>query len=172
MGSKTTTKQSPEIHQNNQNQTTELETVEFVEVEIKDKKIPEKEIQKADKIVNIARQYIGTKHRMGGMDNKGIDCSGLMCVSFGSEDVKLPRTSSAQSQQGTIIKKANVKVGDMVFFGGYKGSKRVSHVGVISKIEGEKQVFFIHTSTRRGVVEDNLYSSHWVEVFISAKRVL
>ena len=109
---------------------------------------------------------------MGGMNKSGIDCSGLMCVSFSSENVSLPRTSSAQSQQGQSIKKADVKVGDMVFFGGYKGSKRVSHVGVISKIEGEKEVFFIHTSTRRGVVEDNLYSRHWVEVFISAKRVL
>lgn len=172
VGYKTSTKQSPEIKQVQHNQTIELETIEIVEAELKDKKAGKKEIQKADKVVNIARQYIGTKHQMGGMTKKGIDCSGLMCVSFGAEDVKLPRTSSAQSQEGKPVKMSKLKVGDMVFFGGYKDSKRVSHVGVISKIEGEKQVFFIHTSTRRGVIEDNLYSKHWQEVFINAKRVL
>lgn len=172
VGYKTSKKQSPEIKQINQNQKIELETIEVVEVKVKDKKVSKKEIQKADKIVKVARQYIGTRHQMGGMTKKGIDCSGLMCVSFGAEDVKLSRTSSAQSQQGKAVKMSNLKVGDMVFFGGYKDSKRVSHVGVISKVEGEKQVFFIHTSTRRGVVEDNLYSRHWQEVFIRAKRVL
>ncbi len=52
------------------------------------------------KIVKNAKRFEGTRYKYGGTGKRGMDCSGLIYVSFLEEDISLPRTARAMSLQG------------------------------------------------------------------------
>ena len=122
------------------------------------------------KAVKVAQSYKGTKYKYGGMSKKGIDCSGLMCVSYKQVGISIPRTSSAQSQFGTRKYIGELAPGDLVFFGAKPKSKKVTHVGMVSRVSKDG-VYFIHASSSRGVVEDKLQSDYYRQRYISARRI-
>lgn len=125
---------------------------------------------KADKIVKKALSYRGTKYKYGGTSKSGMDCSGLMLVSFKSQNLLLPRSSYDQSKKGTRIKTSNARKGDLVFFK-TTSKNRVSHVGLV--IENKKgEIRFIHASTSRGVMISSLKEGYWKKAFVEARRVL
>ena len=128
-------------------------------------------LAKVDKVIIAAESYMGTPHRMGGLTKKGIDCSGLVQVSYKKIDVSLPRSTRDQVNSGKAIAMAKVQKGDLVFFT-YPGGTRITHVGLVHKVNGPKDVVFIHTSSSRGVRKDNLYSNYWKPLFVKARRVL
>ncbi len=124
---------------------------------------------KVRQVLAAARSYLGTPHRLGGLSRRGIDCSGLMIQSFSTVDVQLPRSSSEQARIGKKISLKQVKEGDLLFFS--ISRSKVGHVGVVSKV-AENEIRFIHTSTSKGVREDNLFSEYWQRNFVQARRVL
>ena len=63
---------------------------------------------KTDAIVAFAKTYSGTKYKYGGTTKKGIDCSGLLFISFQSEQINLPRTARDMSKKGTKISLSKV----------------------------------------------------------------
>ena len=71
---------------------------------------------KTDAIIAFAKTYSGTKYKYGGMTKKGIDCSGLLFISFQSEQINLPRTARDMSKKGTKISLSKVQKGDLLFF--------------------------------------------------------
>jgi cell wall-associated NlpC family hydrolase len=124
-----------------------------------------------EKVITVARSYRGTPYKFGGTTRIGIDCSGLLCQSFSAIDVQLPRNSTAQSQFGPTVSEKDLQKGDLVFFGPSRGSNQITHVGLVTEVDKPKeQVTFIHSSTRLGVIEDNLYSGYWNNLFIKAVR--
>lgn len=127
--------------------------------------------QQVSTALNEAFSYHGTPHRMGGLSKKGIDCSGLMWVAFQKADVALPRSSHEMAKIGTTVKINELVKGDLVFFS-RKGSKRITHVGMVSAVNGEKDIRFIHTSTSQGVREDSLFEAYWKKNFVKATRPL
>jgi cell wall-associated NlpC family hydrolase len=124
----------------------------------------------AQEVIKIARSYIGTPYRYGGSTRKGMDCSGLLCTSFEAANIKLPRTSNEQANYGSEVRLANLSPGDLVFFAESKGSNRISHVGLVTEVKGGSEVKFIHSSTSRGVIEDNFYSDYYQKIFVKAVR--
>jgi probable lipoprotein NlpC len=128
--------------------------------------------EKADKVIKAARSYIGTPYKFGGTSRAGMDCSGLMLLCFKEININLPRTSAEQSNVGTTIKYADLRPGDLVFFTDKKGGSKVVHAGVVSKVNGARDVKFIHSSTKLGVVESDLYVSYYENILIKARRVL
>jgi cell wall-associated NlpC family hydrolase len=128
--------------------------------------------EKADKVIKVARSYVGTPYKFGGTSRAGMDCSGLMLLCFKEVNINLPRTSAEQSNVGTSIKYADLKTGDLVFFTDKKGGFKVVHAGVVSKVNGPRDVKFIHSSTKLGVVESDLYVSYYENILIKARRVL
>jgi len=121
-------------------------------------------------VIQAARSYTGTPYRWGGTTRVGMDCSGLLCTSFQSIDVTLPRTSDEQSRYGSKIKLKNIKEGDLVFFGANRFSRDVTHVGMVTEVISKDEVRFIHASTSLGVVENNLYADYFQKIFIKAVR--
>jgi cell wall-associated NlpC family hydrolase len=123
-------------------------------------------------VVETARNYLGTPHHDKN-PKKGfsLDCSLLTHKAYKEVGITLPLRSADQALIGKKIKPQEFALGDLVLFAPKKGSKRITHVGLISKIEGDK-IWFIHTSTSRGVVEDNFYAEHWQNTFVTARRVL
>jgi cell wall-associated NlpC family hydrolase len=123
-----------------------------------------------DKVVSTAQSYIGTKYKYGGTTHKGMDCSGLIYVAYSKEQIQLPRTSFAMSQQGKTISLKQIKKGDLVFFSTGR-KKRINHVGLVSKVNNGI-VYFVHASSSRGVITSSLSEKYYKNRFIKAKRIL
>ena len=72
------------------------------------------------KITDSAREFLGTQYRWGGKSSQGIDCSGLVFMSYLAQGILLYR--DAQIQDGypvKKIKKEELKQGDLLFFPGH-----------------------------------------------------
>ncbi|MDR0217394.1 MAG: C40 family peptidase [Enterobacteriaceae bacterium] len=111
-------------------------------------------------------QWQGTPYRYGGMDRRGIDCSGFVYRTFHDRfSIALPRTTSEQTQLGTRISKKDLMPGDLVFFKTGSGKDSL-HVGIYD-INNE----FIHASTSKGVMRSSLDNVYWRRVFWQARRI-
>ena len=121
-----------------------------------------------DEIINIALQYLGVPHCMGGTSMKCMDCSGLLSTVFSKQGIYLPHNSEEQARYGKIITEMKDLVrGDLVFFiRSYKTDLFITHSGIY--IGNDK---FIHASTSKGVTVTSLYDRWWNEKFIFGTRV-
>ena len=128
-------------------------------------------INKADQIINTALSFSGVRYKFGGTTTKGMDCSGLLYVSFSEHDIKLPRTSFHMAEEGHRVTVKNVEKGDLLFFKTSRGSKRINHVGMVVGIEND-EITFIHASTSRGVTVSSLRDGFWNQAFVKATRIL
>ena len=137
----------------------------------KDRKTADETSDKASKVIKTARSYIGTGYKDGGTTRAGLDCSGLMLLSFKSIDLQLPRNSEEQSKVGAPVSVKDLKAGDLLFFSDKKGHKKISHVGLVTEVRDEDNIKFIHSTTKLGVVENNLKSEIYYPIFLKAVRV-
>lgn len=126
--------------------------------------------EKVRKVIAFAESYMGTPHRLGGLSRSGIDCSGLMFLSFQEIGITLPRSSAAMATQGKSVRPDQIRPGDLVFFTAVKGRAGITHVGLVTERKGQ-EVTFIHTSTSRGVRKDLLSTQYWKENFVKAQRI-
>lgn len=126
---------------------------------------------KADEIINTALSFSGTRYKFGGTTKKGMDCSGLLYVSFGEHDVQLPRISYNMAEEGRRVTVKNVEKGDLLFFKTSRGSKRINHVGMVVGTDND-EITFIHASTSRGVTVSSLRDGFWNQAFVKATRIL
>ncbi len=95
-------------------------------------------------------EWTGVKYRLGGLDKRGIDCSGFTYLVqrdiYGKE---LPRRSK---DQATVIRDKNLsqlKEGDLIFFS--FGGSEIDHVGIF--LNGDS---FVHASPSRGIIVEDL----------------
>jgi lipoprotein Spr len=122
--------------------------------------------QDYDKLLPLAKKYIGVPYQFGGSSEKGFDCSGFTRHVFEQMDVKLARTTAEQYKQGKEVKKSELRVGDLVFFETYK--KGASHAGIYI---GDNQ--FIHADSSKGISIAKLNDPYyWGPRYIGARRVL
>lgn len=128
-------------------------------------------LSKADQIINTALTFSGVRYKFGGTTTKGMDCSGLLYVSFGEHNIQLPRTSYHMAEEGERIKVRDVQKGDLLFFKTSRGSKRINHVGMVVGITNN-EITFIHASTSRGVTVSSLRDGFWNQAFVKATRIL
>ena len=128
--------------------------------------------EKADKVIQTARSYTGTPYRYGGTTRSGMDCSALTFHSYKTLDFSLPRSAHDQSKVGKEVKLKELQPGDLVFFATGKKKKQITHVGLVTEKKAKDNIKFIHASTSLGVVEDNIYSTYYIERFRTARRLI
>jgi len=128
-------------------------------------------VKRADTAVATARSYMGTPYKYGGTTRAGIDCSALLYHAYQAANISLPRTSKEQAKQGERISKANLKVGDLLFFATGDKKREITHAGIVSSAKGG-EIKFIHASSSLGVTESSLSSSYYKKRFRKARRVL
>lgn len=79
----------------------------------------------AQTAVDAAMSQRGKPYEWGAEGPDSYDCSGLTSWAYSQAGISIPRSSSAQSQDGTPIDKSQLAPGDLVFF-----YSPVSHVGM------------------------------------------
>lgn len=105
---------------------------------------------KSKPLYRFINNWTGVRYKLGGLDKSGIDCSGFALLL--QKDIygkSLPRRSRDQADAVKKRSYNNLKEGDLIFFS--FGGREVDHVGVY--LNGD---FFVHASTTRGVVVDDL----------------
>lgn len=126
---------------------------------------------KTERIIKQAQAFSGTRYKFGGTTRKGMDCSGLIYVAFQKENIVLPRVSRDMAQRGKPIKNKDIDKGDLLFFRTSKSGKRINHVGLVTKVDGD-DIYFIHATTSKGVLTSNLNERYWNRAYVMARRVL
>lgn len=128
-------------------------------------------LEKADNIVETALKFTGVKYKYGGTTKRGMDCSGLLYVSFSSHDIEIPRISHMIADQAEPINIKKVARGDLLFFKTNRRGKRINHVGLVVAINGD-DIRFIHSTSSRGVIVSSLKEGYWNSAFVKAARIL
>lgn len=105
----------------------------------------------------------GVRHRLGGTDKRGVDCSALVQAIFRNAfQVDLPRTSKEQSRVGQKVKFKEKRPGDLVFF----VDRGRNHIGVV--VDNRR---FLHSSSKYGVVISE-FEGYWAPRLKRINRVL
>jgi len=126
---------------------------------------------KANDIINTALTYSGVRYKFGGTTSKGMDCSGLLYVSFKEHNVAIPRVSNEMANEGKRIRVNQIEKGDLLFFKTTRKGKKINHVGLVVAVKND-EVKFIHASTSRGVIVSSLREGYWNYAFVKATRIL
>ncbi|WP_328515346.1 NlpC/P60 family protein [Marinobacterium marinum] len=117
-----------------------------------------------NRLLLVYATWEGVPYRLGGNDQRGVDCSGfIQQVFLQVNGLALPRTTAQQVRQGQRIKRQHLQPADLVFF---KTGWRQRHAGIYLG-NGE----FMHASTSRGVMISRLDNPYWQDVWWTGRRL-
>jgi cell wall-associated NlpC family hydrolase len=122
-----------------------------------------------NRVIKIAKRYLGTRYVWGAEGPRGFDCSGFtQYVMRKSKGVRIPRVSRRQAYYGKYVSRRNLKPGDLIFFDTSRRRRGyVNHVGIY--IGNGK---FIHASSaRHRVVITSLNSPFYKARFKWGRRI-
>jgi len=117
-------------------------------------------------LLALSQDQLGYPYVYGGSRPGGFDCSGLMLYIYSRHGVGLHRSSSQQLQDGIIVAKEGLQVGDLVFFKTDWETYPTSHVGIYA---GNNQI--IHAGNQ-GVVYADLDFSYFHDYYLCARRIV
>lgn len=117
-------------------------------------------------LFELAKKQLGSRYVYGSSRPGAFDCSGLTYYLYRQYGIDIHRTASTQLQDGIIVAKEGLQVGDLIFFretGEYTVS---SHVGIYV---GNNQI--IH-SGNRGVEFADLDFDYFDKYYQCARRIV
>ncbi len=137
--------------------------------------IPFKSAGLANRMVDYAAKFLGTRYRLGADGPSAFDCSGFTSYVFREFGISLNRSSRQQYLQGNKVNVKELQPGDLLFFSSRSsGRGNVGHVAMVAEVDAERGTCkFIHASVKYGVTYQNFpdggyYDNH----FIGARRVI
>jgi cell wall-associated NlpC family hydrolase len=112
------------------------------------------------------RKQLGSRYVYGGARPGAFDCSGFTSYVMRQCGIQIHRTASTQLQDGVVIPKDALQVGDLVFFKKTGSKYAATHVGIY--VGNNKMLH----SARHGVVVESLDSPYYAKYYLCARRVL
>lgn len=107
----------------------------------------------------------GVPYKFGGIDKRGIDCSGFVYMALKKGlGITVPRSTTLLAKSGTDISNNKLRPGDLVFFKTGWGKR---HVGIY--LEKDQ---FMHASTSKGVMKSKLSNPYWRKHYWKSARIL
>ena len=120
------------------------------------------------KVIDAAEKYLDTPYRHGGLNRNGLDCSGLIYLSFRDAlGVSPPRSATSLYSWVERIPRDRAQPGDLVFFK-TDNSAAVTHVGLY--LGDDRFIHAASSGSRTGVIHSNLGERYWDGVFVAAGR--
>jgi len=121
-------------------------------------------INKGNEVVNYAYKFLGKPYVYGATGPNAFDCSGLTQYVYNKFGVDISRTTYTQVEEGSKVKRSDLRAGDLVFFN-TEGS--ISHVGIYIG-DGE----FIHAPrTGKPVMVSSLADGYYSARYATARRI-
>ena len=117
------------------------------------------------KLYSFIDEWYGVPYKYGGKNKNGIDCSNFTSVLFSnvySKEIIGP--SASIFNMCKVISKSNLEEGDLVFFK-IEGDN-ISHIGIY--LQNNK---FVHATTKKGVMIDDLDEAYYKKYFYKAGRI-
>lgn len=130
----------------------------------------------ADDVLAAARQFLGLRYLWGGTSTWGLDCSGLVQLTWRSLGVRLPRDAHDQAAGPEIspdispVPLDEVRAGDLYFFA--RAGKRIYHVGFVTRpVAADGTRWMLHAPEGGELIEDAPLAPHRVDTLVGAGRV-
>jgi len=110
--------------------------------------------------------FLGTPYVWGGNTRRGVDCSGFTKLVMYENGYTIPRVSRDQAKIGAVVRKPDLKLGDLVFFD-TKGRGYITHVGLY--LGGN---LLVHASSSKGVIIVLFSNRYFQSRYVSSRRVV
>ncbi|WP_163507674.1 C40 family peptidase [Fodinicola acaciae] len=81
-------------------------------------------------LVRTAKKFVGLHYLWAGTSAFGFDCSGFTHTVYALNGMTIPRDAGPQKVAGTPVDKADLQVGDLIFYAYNHGTGSVHHVGM------------------------------------------
>jgi probable lipoprotein NlpC len=116
-------------------------------------------------LYNFITDWTGVKYRLGGLDKKGIDCSGFaLLLEKDIYGLTIPRRSAEQANVIDNKSLNQLKEGDLIFFS--FGGGEIDHVGIYLN-----RNYFVHASPSRGIIVDDLNLPGYQKAIVKAGTI-
>ena len=125
-------------------------------------------LNKRNKFIETAKQFLGVPYVYGGTSRSGIDCSGLVFLAGKGIGLSLPRTASQICDFSKIIEDSERQAGDLLFFSD-NGSK-VTHVAIY--LGDGKMLHAASSGIKTGVIISEVTESYWKRTYYCAGRII
>lgn len=120
-----------------------------------------------DRVVAMAKRYLGTPYVYGGSSPSGFDCSGFTSYVYRQLGYSINRTAHAQLSNGVAVSRNELRPGDLIMFK-RSGSSTVHHVGIYA---GDGMM--IHSPQTGDVVKyTNINTGYYNNVYYTARRIV
>jgi len=128
-----------------------------------------KEMALRKDIVAYAAKYKGSDYKPAGKKpDTGFDCSGFTSYVFDHFDINLSPAAREQVKQGKSKNIKDAQPGDLIFFRRSK-NEPIFHVSLVKSNNG-KSLVVIHSTTSRGVIEEDVLNSSYWRPYIDSVR--
>ncbi len=117
-------------------------------------------------LLQTAAAKLGAPYWYGSMGPTGFDCSGYISYVCNQNGISLNRTADMQMQDGIIVSREGLQVGDLVFFRDPGSPWLATHVGMYV---GDDR--FIHADSR-GVIYTPMDDGYYGPRYVGARRLI
>ncbi|MGH3332254.1 MAG: NlpC/P60 family protein [Nocardioidaceae bacterium] len=123
-----------------------------------------------DDVLDTARQFLGLRYLWGGTSSWGLDCSGLVHLTYRAHGVVVARDAFDQAALAEPVPLDEVSPGDLYFFA--RPGQRIYHVGFVTRRFGADGIrWMLHAPESGEFIEEAPLAPHRDETLVSAGRV-